>query len=67
MIRLKQTNGRSKYAFVIIFTVGYIAVCILGMLLNGQVFLIVFPAMTVIETIIVKDLFEREKAVVSNV
>ena len=66
MIRLKENNGNVKYAFVIIFTIGYMAVSILGILFNGQVFFYVFPVLTVIETIIVQDLFERDKRVVSN-
>lgn len=61
MVKLKESNGSAKYALTIIFSIGYIGISILGILYNGQVFLYVFPALTILETLIVKDLFEREK------
>ncbi|MBA7494629.1 hypothetical protein ES702_05206 [subsurface metagenome] len=63
MVHLKASNGSSKYALTIIFTIGYVSISILGILFNGEMFLYVFPAITVLETIIVKDLFEREREI----
>ena len=60
-IQLNESNGRSKYALTIIFTVGFIIVCILGVLFNGQVFSYVFVPLAIIQTAIVSSLFEQVK------
>ena len=53
-----KINGWSKFALTIIFTIGFITITVLGVLFNGAEFLQVFPAMCLIETIMVKDLFK---------
>ncbi|HEC40877.1 hypothetical protein LCGC14_0876550 [marine sediment metagenome] len=60
-IQLNESNGRSKYALTIIFTVGFLVVCILGVLFNGTVFSYVFVPLAIIQTAIVSSLFERNK------
>lgn len=59
-IQLKQSNGRSKYALTIIFTVGFLVVCFLGVLFNGDVFSYIFTPLAILETAIVSSLFERD-------
>ena len=60
-IQLSESNGRSKYALTIIFTVGFIIVCILGVLFNGTVFSNVFTPLAILQGLIVSSLFERKK------
>ena len=60
-IQLNESNGRSKYALTIIFTVGYIIVCTLGVLFNGAVFNYIFTPLSIIQTGIVSSLFERKR------
>ena len=60
-IELKETYGRSKYALTIIFTIGFIIVCILGIMFNGVVFSNVFTPLAILQGLIVSSLFERKK------
>ncbi len=60
-IELNKTNGRSKYALTIIFTIGFIIVCILGIIFNGVVFSNVFTPLAILQGLIVSSLFERKK------
>ncbi len=60
-IQLNELNGRSKYALTCIFTVGFIIVCILGIIFNGAVFSNVFTPLAILQGLIVSSLFERKK------
>lgn len=60
-IILKESNGRSKYALTCIFTVGFLTVCCLGMVFNGEIFSYIFTPLAIIQTAIVSSLFERKK------
>jgi len=61
-LQLKENNGRSKYALVCIFTIGYFAVCVFGIIFNGEVFTLIFTPLTIMQTLIVSSLFERKKS-----
>jgi len=60
-LQLKENNGRSKYALTCIYTVGYIVICGLGVLFNGDVFNFIFTPLTILQTAIVSSLFERKR------
>ena len=65
-IGLKENNGKSKYALTCIYTVGYIVVCCLGILFNGEVFFMIFTPLTIMQTLIVSSLFERKSKQIEN-
>ena len=58
-IQLKESNGRSKYALTIIFTIGFLGICMLGVLFNGEVFWYIFTPLSILETAIISSLFEK--------
>ena len=52
-----KINGWAKLALTILFTIFFGIVAILGVMYDGSPFETVFPAMALIQMIMVKDLF----------
>lgn len=62
-LNLKKNNLKVKYFLAFCITIGYILVCLFGIVFNGEVFNFVFTGYTVFEAIVIKELFENNKKV----